>query len=305
MRALELAHVSKRFKEIEALQDVTLAVDFGEVFGYIGPNGAGKTTTIRIILGLLRPCAGEVRVLGGDPRAEAGLVRGQIGFLFEQPRIYDDLTVEENLLLFARIYGVRAPLERVSQVIEHMNLSSVRNRHGRSLSKGMSQRVVVARLLLHKPRVFVLDEPTEGLDPQAQREMLTVLRGLANEGCAIFLSSHNLHQVEAICDRVGLIYRGRLCCQGNMESLVNQARASKFRLVPSGCPSVVEVERRMRSMPGVLKVYLNHGAVEVLGQENIEASDICQWLKGQGIEVFDVQRMDLTLSDVYDLKVPA
>ncbi len=303
MAVVELHNVSKRFRNIEALRGVSLVVEPGQIFGYIGPNGAGKTTTIRIILGLLRPSSGTVNVFGKDPWIDSQDVRRKIGFLFEHPTAYDDLSVERNLELFARIYGIPCRQSRIREVLEQVDLLRVKDRKVGGLSKGMTQRLLIARLLLHRPSLLVLDEPTEGLDPQAQRDMLSLLRNLAQNGCSIFLSSHNLYQVEAICDRVALISKGEIKCQGSIESILREVSACKFRIVPSDISLVGAIERELRSMPGSLRVFKDRGSVQVLTRERTTQADICRRLSEQGIDVLVVEPVELSLSDVYDSMV--
>jgi ABC-2 type transport system ATP-binding protein len=217
--ALEARHLAKRFGARQAVVDASLTVRRGEVFGFLGPNGAGKTTTIRMLVGLVRPTAGEIRVAGHDlARAREAALR-RLGCIVESPDFYDYLTGRENLQHFARMID-RAAQERIEPLAE---LLRVRERLGDRVgtySLGMRQRLGIAQALLGDPAVLVLDEPANGLDPAGIRELRTLLRQLADErGLAVFVSSHLLGEVEKVCDRLAIVHRGRVLAEGPVAAL--------------------------------------------------------------------------------------
>jgi ABC-2 type transport system ATP-binding protein len=203
----------------QALISLHLSVREGEVFGFLGPNGAGKTTTLKILMGLVYPTAGSARILGmpiEDPRVQA-----QIGFLPEQPYFYDYLTARELLEYYARLSGmpVKDRSRKVNEMLERVGLSDSANLQLRKFSKGMLQRVGIAQAILHSPRVVFLDEPMSGLDPMGRREIRDLIEELKHEGKTVFFSTHILADAEALCDRVGIIYKGELRRIGSVAEL--------------------------------------------------------------------------------------
>jgi ABC-2 type transport system ATP-binding protein len=192
------------------LDGLTLALDEGELFGLVGHNGAGKTTTFKLLLGFLRPTRGEALLRGRPLDASA---RAAIGFLPEQPYFYDCLTVEETLGFFARLHGLSgtACRRRVDELVALVRLEAKRRARLRTLSKGTLQRLGIAQALLNHPRLLILDEPMSGLDPAGRRHMRELIRGLRDDGTTVIFSSHVLPDAEALCSRVGILAKGRLC----------------------------------------------------------------------------------------------
>jgi ABC-2 type transport system ATP-binding protein len=226
MAVLTLEGVAKSYKthlslrKYWILRDLSFEVREGEIFGFIGTNGAGKTTTIKLVLGLLFPDAGTIRLCGEDPsRPEA---RRRIGFLPENPYFHDYLTGSEFLDFHARLHGFRQPerRRRVQDLLERVGLQNRADRALRLYSKGMLQRIGLAQALLHDPDVVILDEPMSGLDPIGRREVRDLILELKKRGRTVFFSTHILSDTETICDRVGMLVRGRLAAIGTVEELV-------------------------------------------------------------------------------------
>ena len=229
--ALVATNLSKRYDDVAAVDGLDLTVEQGELFGFLGPNGAGKTTTIRMALGLILPTDGRVELLGEHVRPDhAPLAR--VGALVEEPAFWKYLSGRKNLEYLARAggdrAGVRRRLARVDEVLEEVGLTAAADKRVKAYSQGMRQRLGLAQALLGEPELLVLDEPTNGLDPSGMREMRLLLRNLADRGITIFISSHLLFEVEAICDRVGVMARGRLVAEGPPETL--RGGADRVRL---------------------------------------------------------------------------
>ena len=205
--ALAVRALGKSFGEKCAVSGLTFEVAEGEVFGLLGPNGAGKTTTLRMLAGLLEPDEGEATVAGLDVRTAPAAVRAKVGLLTEQPGLYDRLTAEENLTFYGRLYGVpaRELPGRIERLLRSLGVFEARKQRAGVLSKGMRQKVSIARALLHEPRVIFLDEPTGGLDPEAARTVRESISALAAEGRTLVLCSHNLFEVERLCRRVAIL----------------------------------------------------------------------------------------------------
>jgi len=218
---IELEHLVKRFGDKVAVDDVSLEVRAGEILGFLGPNGAGKTTTIRMLVGLLQPTSGTVRVAGHDVQAQPLKAKAACGYVPDEPNLYAKLTGRELLRLVGDLYGLeRAQAERrAEELLRLFDLSAAADDTFDSYSHGMRQKTALAAALVHDPRVLVLDEPTVGLDPKSARLIKDILRQMAERGAAVFLSTHILEIAEHMCDRIGIIDHGRLIAAGTMDEL--------------------------------------------------------------------------------------
>ena len=221
--AIETNHLRKAFGEQVAVQDLTLQVQQGEVFGFLGPNGAGKTTSVKMLLGLVVPTSGEGRLLGAPIGDRAA--RAHMGFLPEHFRFHDWLNGEEFLRLHGQLYRIPAERlrERIAELLDLVGLSPFRNKALRTYSKGMLQRIGLAQALLNEPKLVFLDEPTSGLDPVGRRLVRDIIHDLRAGGTTIFLNSHLLSEVEVTCDRVAFIKHGEVVRVSDLQSLVNGA----------------------------------------------------------------------------------
>jgi ABC-2 type transport system ATP-binding protein len=264
---VETRELVKRYGDIVAVDHVDLTVEHGDVFGYLGPNGAGKTTSLRIMLGLIRPTAGSARLFGRDPVIHgAKALEGVAGFV-EAPRFYPYLSGRRNLRLLAD-YDEPVSRARIDEVLELVELRDRAKDRVGGYSHGMRQRLGIAAALLRAPRLLLLDEPTTGLDPAGMRDMRELVRRLAGEGITILLSSHLLHEVEELCNRVAIIRRGAIVYQGQLRDLLNRA-ASTYRLQP------LEPERALSvllAQPGIGEVRLDGAAVRFSADEDAVAA---------------------------------
>lgn len=238
-----------RRRRVEAVRSVSFRVGRGEIFGFLGPNGAGKTTTIKTMVGLIRPTAGRVRVLGGDPGALS--VMSRLGFLPEQPYFYDYLKPQELLDTFGRVFGMPAALRkrRIDELLARVGLDHARGRTLRKFSKGMVQRVGIAQALLNDPELVILDEPLSGLDPIGRKEVIDLIAELKAQGKTVFFSSHILADIERLCDRVVIIDRGVVRAEGTLGELLGAGRADKEILVEGDVAADA-----LGGMPGVRRV---------------------------------------------------
>jgi len=218
--ALETSRLGKRFSGLVAVDDLNLSVREGDIYGYLGPNGAGKTTSIRMMLGLIKPSSGKVAIFGRSLRRDFKAAIGQVGAMVEGPAFYPYLSGIENLKLFGRLSGgVSRP--RLEEALGLVGLSRRGKHKVKVYSQGMRQRLGIAQALLHHPRLLILDEPTNGLDPQGMREVRNLIRRIRDEeGVTVFLSSHLLGEMEMVCDRIGIIHRGRVIGEGRMDDLI-------------------------------------------------------------------------------------
>jgi len=222
---IELERLTKRYGGFTAVEELSLRVDRGEIFGFLGPNGAGKTTTIRMMMGLLLPTSGRIR-LGGFDLADDPIAAKRIcGFVPDRPFLYEKLTAAELLRFCGDLYEVDPPVReaRIGKLLEVFDLVEWAGELIESFSHGMKQRLAFAAALLHEPRLLVVDEPMVGMDPRGARMLRSLLRSLAREGATLFLSTHSLEIAEALCDRIGIIQAGRLVAVGTLEELRQQA----------------------------------------------------------------------------------
>lgn len=218
---IETHQLVKRYGEKTAVEDVSFAVDQGEIFGFLGPNGAGKTTTIKMIVGLLRPTAGQVKVAGYDVQSQPMQAKAASGYVPDEPNLYAKLTGRELLRFVGDLYGLgHAQVDRrIEELLRLFDLTQAADDTIDSYSHGMQQKIALATALVHDPKVLVLDEPTVGLDPKSARLIKDILRQMANRGAAVFLSTHILEIAERMCDRIGIINHGKLIAVGTMDEL--------------------------------------------------------------------------------------
>jgi ABC-2 type transport system ATP-binding protein len=224
-----------------AVDDVTLEVPKGAIHGLLGPNGAGKTTTLKMLLGLVRPTAGTFAVLGIDSRTRAG--RAKLGFLPEQPYFPPQLTAAQAMRLYARLSGVpeREIAARTGELLDRVGLEGRASTVLSAFSRGMLQRLGIAQAIVSRPAVVVLDEPASGLDPLGQRDVRNLMLQLRDDGATVLLSSHQLSEAEAVCDRVSIMSRGRVAAEGSLSELLSVAGHTTVRVsgLPAGLPETV------------------------------------------------------------------
>jgi ABC-2 type transport system ATP-binding protein len=294
----------RRSKEIEAVRGVSFEIGKGELFGLLGPNGAGKTTTIKMLITLLIPTSGEARVLGYDVVKQAREVRKRIGYVFGGERgVYERLSGYDNLRYFAELYGVpgREQKQRIEELLELVGLKGREHERAEGYSRGMKQRLHIARGLLHDPEVVFLDEPTIGLDPVGARELRATIASLADAGKTILLTTHYMFEADALCDRIAVINRGLIVAEGTPAALKSR--------VATG--SVVEVEvfgvgdetvARLRDLRGVRAVSVEEREQAQLLIVQTDADvELTHSILGHldGANVGRVSQREPTLEDAY------
>jgi ABC-2 type transport system ATP-binding protein len=217
MKAIETKNLSRTFNGRKAVQEVTIAVEEGEIFGLLGPNGAGKTTTIRMLTGQLRPTSGEATVTGCDIVRDRGRMKSKIGVVFEYQNLYERMTGGENLRFAARLFG--SDERRVREMLERIELQDRANDPIRRYSNGMKQRLLIARALIHEPKILFLDEPTKGLDPTASRKIRDLVKELAEHGVTILLTTHYMEEADQLCDHLAFLNEGRIVAMDTPQNL--------------------------------------------------------------------------------------
>jgi ABC-2 type transport system ATP-binding protein len=294
--AIEIEGLGKRFGAFTAVRGVSVEIARGEVFGLLGPNGAGKTTLTRILCGLITPSEGRARVGGLDVVADNDALRGAVGLLTEQPGLYDRLSGLENLLYFVGLYDVprREALPRLERYLKLFGLWARRHDRAGTYSKGMRQKLAIARALLHAPQVIFLDEPTSGLDPQAARAVREAVGELSTEGRTIVLCSHNLDEVERLCARVAVLKQEVLAL-----AAVSELRQGHAQVDVTVAAGAAEHEALLVKLPGVARVVRTGQTLTVHLGAGGETPALVAALVAAGARVQAVVPQARALEDVY------
>jgi ABC-2 type transport system ATP-binding protein len=296
--------IRRRSLEVEAVRGVTFDVAEGELFGLLGPNGAGKTTTIKMLITLLLPTAGSARVLGYDVVDDAREVRKRIGYVFGGDRgLYERLSALDNLRYFAELYGVppREQRPRIDELLELVGLKGREKERVEGYSRGMRQRLHIARGLLHDPDVVFLDEPTIGVDPVGARELRATIAQLVEAGKTVLLTTHYMFEADALCDRIAVIAKGEIVAQGTPRELKNRvAEGRVVEIEVYGVPD--ESLERLRGVSGVMSVAVEEREqAQVLVVQTEPGRELTHTLLGQldGASVGRVSSREPTLEDAY------
>jgi ABC-2 type transport system ATP-binding protein len=299
---VETKALTKRYREILAVNSLSLTVEEGEVFGFLGPNGAGKTTTILMLLGLTEPTSGDVSVCGFNPTHQPLEVKKRVGYLPENPGFYDDMSARENLLYMARLNRIPEDeaRRRTAQVFDQVELTDDSRRLVREYSRGMKQRLGIAEVLVKQPTAIVLDEPTLGIDPDGAIRILELIKNLNREhNLTVLLSSHQLHQVQQICNRVGIIVKGKLIVQGEMDQLgksILKGRQWNFLLEVSG--NADGLERDLHGIHGVDEIEKrSHGWFLRCTQD--VRSEVVDVVTRRKLHLLQLRSEDPTLEEIY------
>ncbi len=301
---IETRDLTKMYGDLYALNRLTIKLERGDVYGFIGPNGAGKTTTMRILATLLNPTWGEATVCGYSIYNGAKEIRRLIGYMPDFFGVYDDMKVVEYLEFFAAAYRIKGPERRkkCDQVLELVDLGYKRDALVTSLSRGMTQRLGLARVLLHEPQVLLLDEPASGLDPRARIEIRGLLKELRNMGKTILVSSHILPELADICNKIGIIERGKLLFDGDVQSAIRRVRQHTVFdvLVPEDMAAAAR--KQLEEHHDILKVETTNGDGSLrvtLSDNQHDGSFIADLLVKNGIRLRMLREEEIDLEDVF------
>ena len=301
MPAIEIHNLTRRFGDLLAVDSITYQVEPGEIFGCLGHNGAGKTTSIRLMNGVLAPTSGTLRVLGLDPTADGPRLRQRTGVLTEAPSLDERLSARENLSIFADLYAVpKAEVEgRVDELLDQFGLGERAGDKVGGFSKGMKQRLALARALIHRPELLFLDEPTAGLDPVAARQVHELIRDLQRAGRTIYLCTHNLIEAQRLCDRVAVMRQGRLLALGTVGEL-GQHIAGEHDLELEIDPAQTDQARSLLEQTMADgRVGFERGMLVCRAVPRQQIPRIVTALTSAGIDVYRVSPQEATLEDVY------
>ena len=294
--------LTRRFGDFIAVDRVSFEVLEGEIFGFLGPNGAGKTTTIRMLAGLLRPSSGEGWVAGLDIMSETAAIQTRIGYMSQLFSLYGDLTVEENLAFFARLYGVSGALrkERIDWALEMAGLEGRRDQLTAKLPLGFKQRLALGSAVLHEPPILFLDEPTSGVDPLSRRSFWELIYDLSSKGTTVFVTTHYMEEAEH-CHRLALMNRGRLIALDSPKRLRDETKSPLFEVrTPDGLRAV----EALRGLPEVLDVALFGRALHVTVVDAGRALELLgDRLCAENVEVAGIRPIPPALEDVFVARV--
>ncbi|MCX6099920.1 MAG: ABC transporter ATP-binding protein [Candidatus Bipolaricaulota bacterium] len=290
--------LTKRFGTRLAVEELTFDVAAGEILGLLGPNGAGKTTTLRMLAGLIAASSGTASVDGLDPAAQPERVHESIGFLTESPGFYERLSAERNLVYFAGFYEGVDPCAAARRGLERLGLADRAADRVGTFSKGMKQRLALARVLLHNPRILFLDEPTAGLDPEAARDLRKLIGTLRHEGCTVLVSTHNLAEAEGLCDCIAVI-RTRLVALDSPRVLRDRQFERRLRVRLASVTD--EWLAMLRALPFVRSVEVENGAALtiILAEPDHDRPRLVARIVEMGGEVLEVREDERSLEDVY------
>ena len=294
MAAIEVRGVTKRYGDVTAVSDLDLTVEEGEVYGFLGPNGAGKSTTIDMLLDFVRPTAGSVRVLGEDAREGSVRIREHTGVLPEAFDVYDRLTGRQHVEFAVESKEVAADPDGI---LERVGLAGEGDRRAGDYSKGMRQRLALGMALVGEPDLLILDEPSAGLDPNGAREMRTIVREENERGATVFFSSHILGQVEAVCDRVGILRDGSLVAEDSVEGLRDAVGTeSTLRITVDSVEE--DALESVRALDGVSRVAVD-GTTVTVGCEDAAKTRVLSTLEENGMTVVDFETEEASLEELF------
>jgi ABC-2 type transport system ATP-binding protein len=289
MHTVEVSHVAKSFGQTRAVTDVTFAVQRGEIFGLLGPNGAGKTTTIRLMLDIFKPERGAVRILGGPMTEDK---KDRIGYMPEERGLYQDAPLERCLIYLAKLKGLPASEARkqLRLYLDLFDLTAHKTKKVKELSKGMQQKAQIISTILHRPELVIIDEPFTALDPINTQIVKDVIRQLRNDGATILMSTHQMHQVEELCDRIVLIDRGRNLLYGDLHEI---------RRRYAGDALLVQTSSSLPAVRGVSQVIPHNGDLKLMLDSNITPQEVLKALVAQDIPLDKFEVALPTLDEIF------
>ncbi|MCC6805622.1 MAG: ABC transporter ATP-binding protein [Anaerolineae bacterium] len=299
-QAIEVEGLTRVFGSLRAVDDLSFGVEAGEVFGVLGHNGAGKTTLVRLINGVLEPTSGSIRVLGMNPVTQGSDVRRQTGVLTETPSLYERLSAHDNLKLFAQFYDIANADQRVDEMLRLFNLTERANDRAGGFSKGMKQRLALARALVHAPQILFLDEPTAALDPEAARNVITLIESLSREsGRTVFLATHNLDEAQRLCTRVAVLSQGRLLALGTTAELGRQLWQSLWLDFDLRAPLTSDQTAALRATDGVRDLQADGSKLAAQVSDEAHIPQVIAALAAGGGQIMRVNPREHSLEDIY------
>lgn len=296
--AIEVQHLCRSFGSIKAVDDISFKITYGEIFGFLGPNGAGKSTTMRMLCGILAPSGGAATVAGYDVNRDPEKIKSSIGYMSQRFSLYNDLTVEENLEFYGRIYDLTSEMlnKRMEEVLQLTGLKHFRAQRAGTLSGGWKQRLALANAILHKPKILFLDEPTAGIDPLSRRALWELLYELADAGIALFVTTHYMEEAER-CNQIAVISHGKLLTIGNPTELKETLHN---KLLEVECAPLMKASRVFSAIPGVEQITV-YGTTLHVNAEDVGGLDekIKTAAHQNGITITAIHSISPSLEDLF------
>lgn len=299
--AIETQDLTKKYDGVTVVDHLNLHIKEKEVFGLLGPNGAGKTTTILMLLGLSEPASGTARVFGFDPAREPLKVKRLIGYLPEKVGFYENLTARENLKFIAELnnFSSAEASRKADEALEMVNLTDRANGAVGKFSRGMKQRLGIADVLIKNPKVVFLDEPTAGLDPEGINSLLDLIAGLPKKGTTVVLSSHQLYQVQRVCHSIGILSKGKMVIEGNIDELGREALAGgRYRIMVETAQPSPQLVGVIKKIKGVLNVEAEANKLIVSTESDLRA-EISKAVVGNDVPLIQVKIQEFSLDEIY------
>lgn len=274
MKIVDITALTKKFKDTTALDNISLSIEHGEIYGLLGPNGAGKSTTINILCGLIKMTKGDVKVLDRDINEDQNFVKRNIGIVPQDIAIYEDLTAFENIKFFASLYGLKGEelKSRVNDALNFVGLRDKEKAYPKSFSGGMKRRLNIACAIAHRPKLIIMDEPTVGIDPQSRNHILQSVKKLNSIGCTIIYTSHYMEEVEEICTKIGIMDHGKLIAEGTKEELKAIVTDKSEIKVTIDSTAVID-EEEIKKIKGVLSVAAIDNVIKISSSKEINNLD--------------------------------
>lgn len=301
MNILDIRGLTKKFGDFVAVDNMSLTIREGEIFGFLGANGAGKSTTINMISSLLRPTSGEIRILEKDIAKQSRFAKMNLGIVPQDLAIYEDMTAYENVSFFAGLYGLRGDKlkERAEEALEFVGLSDKAKSFPKNFSGGMKRRLNIACAIAHKPKLIIMDEPTVGIDPRSRNYILTSVRKLNESGCTIIYTSHYMEEVEEICSRIAIVDHGKIIAEGTKEQL--KSTITDVKDIRIELKSVQGTEGELlKPVPGVRTVLQEENVIRVHSDAAVDnLNRILKQLMDAGKEIRSVEEQEPNLETVF------
>lgn len=301
MKVLEIKNLTKKFGDFIAVDNMSLSIEEGEIFGFLGANGAGKSTTINIISGLLRSNQGTVEILGENTKKNSKFAKMNIGMVPQDLAIYEDLTAYENVRFFAGLYGLRGSElnERVEEALQFVGLEDKLKEYPKNFSGGMKRRLNIACAIAHRPKLIIMDEPTVGIDPHSRNYILNSVRKLNEMGCTIIYTSHYMEEVEEICSRISIIDHGKIIAEGTKEQLTSIITNTKDIKIEVKSPENIDVNQ-IKSIIGVEAVHISDNLITITSDNGVNnLNKIIQHFINSEVEISSLHENAPNLETVF------
>lgn len=301
MKVVSIEHLTKKFKDIIAVDDLSIAITEGEIYGLLGPNGAGKTTAINILCSLLTPTKGDIKIFGEDIKQKKSNIKSNIGIVPQDIAIYYDLTAYENVKFFGSLYGLKGSRlkECAEKALEFVDLLDKSKRYPSEFSGGMKRRLNIACAIVHSPKIIIMDEPTVGIDPQSRNHILNSVKLLNSMGSTIIYTSHYMEEVEEICTKIGIIDHGKLITEGTSEELKNLITdRNNMEITTSNITKVKREE--IIAIPGVIDVEIVESTVKIASRHEVNNLDkIINYFTSNNISIKNIESKVPDLETVF------